>query len=88
MFPIPDGLESRDACSMLCGGLTVYSPLVRNGVGPGKKVGVVGIGGLVRSLSLISYSRIVPLTWVARTTGTLCRVVREGVGCGGLRLLA
>ena len=31
---------------MLCGGLTVYSPLVRNGAGPGKKVGIVGIGGL------------------------------------------
>ena len=26
-------------------GLTTYSPLVRNGAGPGKKVGVVGIGG-------------------------------------------
>jgi len=31
---------------MLCGGATVYSPLVRNGAGPGKRVGVVGIGGL------------------------------------------
>lgn len=31
---------------MLCAGLTSYSPLVRNSVGPGKKVGVVGIGGL------------------------------------------
>jgi alcohol dehydrogenase (NADP+) len=31
---------------MLCGGLTCFSPLVRNGCGPGKKVGIVGIGGL------------------------------------------
>lgn len=31
---------------MLCAGLTAYSPLVRNGCGPGKKVGVVGIGGI------------------------------------------
>lgn len=31
---------------MLCAGLTVYSPLVRNGCGPGKKVGIVGVGGL------------------------------------------
>jgi len=46
VFPIPDALESKYACSMLCGGLTVFSPLVRNGAGPGKKVGVVGIGGL------------------------------------------
>lgn len=28
---------------MLCAGLTAYSPLVRNGVGPGKKVGIVGM---------------------------------------------
>lgn len=31
---------------MLCAGITVYSPLVRLGCGPGKKVGIVGIGGL------------------------------------------
>lgn len=31
---------------MLCAGLTAYSPLVRNGAGPGKKVGVVGLGGI------------------------------------------
>lgn len=31
---------------MMCAGLTVYSPLVRNGCGPGKKVAIVGIGGL------------------------------------------
>ncbi|KAJ3551207.1 hypothetical protein NM688_g4840 [Phlebia brevispora] len=31
---------------MLCGGLTVFSPLKTNGAGPGKRVGIVGIGGL------------------------------------------
>lgn len=31
---------------MLCAGLTAYSPLVRNGCGPGKKVGIVGLGGI------------------------------------------
>jgi alcohol dehydrogenase (NADP+) len=31
---------------MLCAGLTIYSPLVRNGAGPGKKVGIVGLGGI------------------------------------------
>jgi hypothetical protein len=30
----------------LCGGLTVYAPMIRNGAGPGKKIGVVGLGGL------------------------------------------
>ena len=46
VFPIPDGLPSTIAAPMLCAGLTVYSPLVRNGCGPGKKVGIVGIGGI------------------------------------------
>jgi D-arabinose 1-dehydrogenase-like Zn-dependent alcohol dehydrogenase len=31
---------------MLCGGVTTWSPLGNNGAGPGKKVGIVGIGGL------------------------------------------
>jgi alcohol dehydrogenase (NADP+) len=31
---------------MLCAGLTAFSPLVRNGCGPGKKVGIVGLGGI------------------------------------------
>jgi alcohol dehydrogenase (NADP+) len=31
---------------MLCAGLTAFSPLVRNGAGPGKKVGIVGLGGI------------------------------------------
>lgn len=47
VFPIPDKLASEDAASMLCAGLTVFAPLVRNGIGPGKKIGVIGIGGLV-----------------------------------------
>ena len=47
VFPIPDSVASADAASMLCGGLTVYSPLLHHGAGPGKKVGVLGIGGLV-----------------------------------------
>ena len=31
---------------MMCAGLTVYSPLKTHGAGPGKKVGIMGIGGL------------------------------------------
>jgi D-arabinose 1-dehydrogenase-like Zn-dependent alcohol dehydrogenase len=46
VFKIPDGLDSADAAPMLCGGITVYSPLKNNGCGPGKTVGIVGVGGL------------------------------------------
>ena len=43
---IPDAIPSEDAAPMLCGGITVYSPLKNNGAGPSKRVGIVGIGGL------------------------------------------
>ncbi|KAI5274693.1 putative zinc-binding alcohol dehydrogenase [Aureobasidium subglaciale] len=46
VFQIPEGLDSAEAAPMLCGGVTVYSPLKNNGCGPGKKVGIVGVGGL------------------------------------------
>jgi D-arabinose 1-dehydrogenase-like Zn-dependent alcohol dehydrogenase len=45
-FRIPDGLDSQEAAPMLCAGITAFSPLKRNGCGPGKRVGIVGIGGL------------------------------------------
>jgi len=45
-FKIPEGLDTNLAAPMLCAGLTTYSPLVRLGCGPGKKVGIVGLGGL------------------------------------------
>lgn len=46
VFKIPDGLASCDAAPMLCAGSTVYTPLKKNGCGPGKAVGIIGIGGL------------------------------------------
>lgn len=45
-FPVPEELPTAVAAPMMCAGLTVYSPLKRNGCGPGAKVGVVGVGGL------------------------------------------
>ncbi|WWC88653.1 uncharacterized protein L201_003566 [Kwoniella dendrophila CBS 6074] len=46
VFSIPEAIKSEDAAPMLCAGLTVFSPLIRNGTGPGKTIGIVGIGGL------------------------------------------
>ncbi len=44
-FPIPDNLDSDKAAPLLCGGVTVFSPLKRL-TNPAMKVGVVGAGGL------------------------------------------
>src|SRR5206468_7284548 len=43
---IPPNLDLAGAAPLLSAGITTYAPLKRNGVGPGKKVGVVGLGGL------------------------------------------
>ncbi|KFG74005.1 NAD(P)-dependent alcohol dehydrogenase [Streptomyces mutabilis] len=43
---IPDGLPLDVAAPLLCAGITTYSPLKHWGVGPGKKVAVIGLGGL------------------------------------------
>lgn len=43
---IPEGLDSAEAAPLLCGGITVFSPLDRHGIKPGMKVGIFGIGGL------------------------------------------
>jgi D-arabinose 1-dehydrogenase-like Zn-dependent alcohol dehydrogenase len=43
---IPDGIELDVAAPLLCAGITVWSPLKRWGAGPGRKVAVIGLGGL------------------------------------------
>ncbi|MFE4198492.1 NAD(P)-dependent alcohol dehydrogenase [Paenarthrobacter sp. NPDC056912] len=43
---IPEGLDLDVAAPLLCAGITTFSPLNHWGAGPGKKVAVVGLGGL------------------------------------------
>lgn len=43
---IPENLPLDAAAPLLCAGITTYAPLKKWGVGPGKKVAVVGVGGL------------------------------------------
>ena len=43
---IPDALDLAAAAPLLCAGITTYSPLRQWKVGPGMRVGVVGLGGL------------------------------------------
>ena len=43
---IPDGLALDVAAPLLCAGITTYSPLKHWNAGPGKKVAILGMGGL------------------------------------------
>lgn len=46
VFPLPENLDPSSAGPLMCGGITVFAPLVLNNVAPTDHVGVVGIGGL------------------------------------------
>jgi uncharacterized zinc-type alcohol dehydrogenase-like protein len=46
VLSIPEGIGLDVAAPLLCAGITTYSPLRRWGAGPGKRVAVVGMGGL------------------------------------------
>ncbi len=43
---VPEKLDLAAAAPLLCAGITLYSPLKHWGAGPGKRVGIVGLGGL------------------------------------------
>ncbi|MFH8711334.1 NAD(P)-dependent alcohol dehydrogenase [Streptomyces zaomyceticus] len=43
---IPEGIDLDEAAPLLCAGITLYSPLAHWQAGPGKKVAIVGLGGL------------------------------------------
>jgi len=46
MLHIPETLDLSSTAPLLCAGITVYSPLKHWQAGPGKQVGILGIGGL------------------------------------------
>lgn len=43
---VPENLDPAGVAPLLCAGITTYSPLRQWAAGPGKKVGIVGLGGL------------------------------------------
>jgi uncharacterized zinc-type alcohol dehydrogenase-like protein len=46
LLRIPAGMELAATAPLLCAGITLYSPLRHWGAGPGKKIGIIGLGGL------------------------------------------
>jgi alcohol dehydrogenase (NADP+) len=46
VLKIPNGLPLPRAAPLMCAGVTLYSPLMHWNAGPGKKVGIIGLGGL------------------------------------------
>jgi uncharacterized zinc-type alcohol dehydrogenase-like protein len=64
---IPDGLELDAAAPLLCAGITTYSPLHHWGAGPGKRVAVVGLGGLGHMAVKIAHAMGAEVTVLSQT---------------------
>ena len=46
IISIPEGVKHEDAGPLLCGGITVFTPIVEFDINSSHKVGIIGIGGL------------------------------------------
>ncbi|MFC5527869.1 NAD(P)-dependent alcohol dehydrogenase [Cohnella yongneupensis] len=64
---IPDGLELDVAAPLLCAGITTFSPLRHWGAAPGKKVAVVGLGGLGHMAVKLAHAMGAEVTVLSQT---------------------
>jgi alcohol dehydrogenase (NADP+) len=64
---IPDNIELDVAAPLLCAGITTYSPLNHWGAGPGKKVAIVGMGGLGHMAVKIAHAMGAEVTVLSQT---------------------
>ncbi|WP_202077587.1 NAD(P)-dependent alcohol dehydrogenase [Caldalkalibacillus salinus] len=64
---IPDNIELDVAAPLLCAGITTYSPLNHWKSGPGKKVAVVGMGGLGHMAVQIAHAMGAEVTVLSQT---------------------
>jgi len=64
---IPDGMELDVAAPLLCAGITTYSPLRHWGAAPGKKVAVVGLGGLGHMAVKLAHAMGAEVTVLSQT---------------------
>lgn len=67
VLSIPDGLPLDKAAPLLCAGITTYSPLRHWNTGPGKKVAVIGLGGLGHMAVKIAHAMGAEVTVLSRT---------------------
>lgn len=64
---IPDNIEFDVAAPLLCAGITTYSPLNHWAAGPGKKIAIVGMGGLGHMAVQIAHAMGAEVTVLSQT---------------------
>ena len=67
VLSIPEGIPLDKAAPLLCAGITTYSPLRHWNAGPGKKVAVVGMGGLGHMAAKLGHAMGAEVTVLSRT---------------------
>jgi uncharacterized zinc-type alcohol dehydrogenase-like protein len=67
VLKIPDGIGLDVAAPLLCAGITVFSPLNHWHAGPGKRVAVVGMGGLGHLAVKIAHAMGAEVTVLSQT---------------------
>lgn len=75
---IPEALDLSVAAPILCAGITTYSPLRRWGAGPGKKVAIVGMGGLGHMAVQLAHAMGAEVTVLSQTLNKLEDGLRLG----------
>jgi uncharacterized zinc-type alcohol dehydrogenase-like protein len=69
VLKIPAGLGLDVAAPLLCAGITTYSPLRHWGAGPGKRVAVVGLGGLGHMAVKLAHAMGAEVTVLSHSLG-------------------
>jgi uncharacterized zinc-type alcohol dehydrogenase-like protein len=67
VLKIPEGIALENAAPLLCAGITTFSPLRHWGAGPGKKVAVIGLGGLGHMAVKLAHAMGAEVTVLSRS---------------------
>jgi uncharacterized zinc-type alcohol dehydrogenase-like protein len=84
VLKIPDALPSEAAAPLLCCGITTYSALRRWRAGPGKRVAIIGLGGLGHIAVKLAHSFGAEVTVLSRSLSKK----DDGIRLGADRFLA
>jgi len=75
---VPEGLDLAKCAPILCAGITTYSPLRTWNVGPGSRVGVIGLGGLGHMAIKIAAAMGAHVTAISRSDKKKQQVLSYG----------
>lgn len=78
VLSVPDALDIAKAAPLLCAGITTWSPLRTWGVGPGSRVGVIGLGGLGHMAVKLAHAMGAHVTVISRNDAKRADAIELG----------